>query len=129
MAGKRPVKKRQKFAGCPCTGKNLPKLVHPAILAIVSKEPTYGYAITERIAEQLALPTGAPKHSGIYRILRQLEKGGYLKSRLAEPQAGPARRIYSITPKGKDCLQQWLVSLTEYKHAIESLLTLGKVRR
>ncbi len=119
------LEKKLDFRECPCSGKNLSKLVQPSILAIVRAEPAHGYAITERIAEQYTFPTDAPKHSGIYRILRKMDADGLLKSHLEEAKAGPARRVYSITPDGQACLERWVESLSQYKRSIESFLELG----
>lgn len=126
---KRRKKGQRDFDGCPCSGKNLSKLVQPSILAIVRSGPAHGYAITRRIAEQYTFPPGAPKHSGIYRLLRRMEADGLLKSHLEDAKAGPARRVYSIAPEGEACLRRWIESLSRYKQAIESFLELGKRRK
>lgn len=121
--------RKRDFSECACSGKNLSKLVQPSILAILADAPAHGYAITERISEQYTFLTDAPKHSGIYRVLRRMEAAGLLESRLEETPAGPSRRVYSITADGETCLERWIESLTQYKHAIESFLKLEKGRR
>ena len=35
---------------CICTGKSLPKLLRPAILAVLTQGPKHGYAITEELS-------------------------------------------------------------------------------
>jgi DNA-binding PadR family transcriptional regulator len=122
------TRSRARFTECPCSGKNLPKLVQPYILAILRNGPAHGYAITERIAELHTLPAEAPKHSGVYRVLQRMESSGLLTSRLKETNTGPARRVYSLTRDGRACLKRWNVALSQYKQSVETYLAFGHGR-
>lgn len=112
------------FSSCPCSGKNLPKLVHPSILAILNIHPAHGYAIIEQIAQQHTFPNEPPKHPGIYRILRQMEADALVTSKTDNAGSGPARRVYSITAKGKACLQEWIDSLHHLETALHAFFKL-----
>ena len=48
------------------------------------------------------------KLSQIYTTLKTLEKDGSVTSTLETQQDRPDRRVYTITPHGKQLLQQWL---------------------
>jgi len=112
------------FSACACSGINLPKLVQPSILAALSKAPQHGYAIAQRLAADAAHMDAPPDHSGIYRILRNMEKRGLVTSRLAESDSGPARREYTLSDHGRLCVEQWLASLTRYRATIDAVLDL-----
>jgi hypothetical protein len=74
MQTKRAKKTDVDFTACACSGTNLPKLVQPSILAALSKESLHGYAIAQRLAREGAHLGAPPDHSGIYRLLRGMEK-------------------------------------------------------
>ena len=114
--------KVDRFGRCPCSGKNLPKLVQPAILRALSDGPLHGYALKERIAALYTAGMNAPTAAGVYRILQRMESCGYLVSHLEQTKTGPARRVYAITTDGRACLARWLQSLTQYRRALDSLL-------
>ncbi len=46
--------------------------------------------------------------SQIYRTLRQLERRGLLRSETTPSTRGPERRVYSLTPAGREQLREWL---------------------
>jgi len=112
------------FSACACSGANLPKLVQPLILASLSKEPLHGYALAQRLAAEGAHLGAPPDHSGIYRLLRSMEKSGLVTSRLAESDSGPARREYALTACGRACLGRWVGSLFRYRNTIDAVLSL-----
>lgn len=112
------------FAACACSGANLPKLVQPSILAALSKESLHGYAIAQRLAREGAHLGTPPDHSGIYRLLRGMEKRGLLTSKLTASDAGPARREYALTECGQKCLDHWVASLSLYRGTIDAVLHL-----
>ena len=107
----------------PCTGKTLPKLVKPAIMKAISVRPMHGYEILKALESNGIFTPGSVNLSGVYRTLNQLEKDGKLVSELEKPQAGPARRVYSLTEKGACCLGSWKRTLNSYKEQIETALS------
>jgi DNA-binding PadR family transcriptional regulator len=124
MQGKCATDNETDFSACACSGVHLPKLVQPLIMAALSKESLHGYALAQRIASGKACQGSPPDHSGVYRLLRGMEKRGLLTSRLAESDAGPARREYALTPRGRECLGRWAASLTRYRASIDAVLRL-----
>ena len=124
MQKKRAKKATVDFAACACSGTNLPKLVQPSILAALSKESLHGYAIAQRLAREGAHLNAPPDHSGIYRLLRSMEKRGLLTSMLTESDSGPARREYALTESGRKCLGHWVNSLARYRDTIDAVLHL-----
>jgi DNA-binding PadR family transcriptional regulator len=124
MQTKHGKKTTADFTACACSGTNLPKLVQPLILAALSKESLHGYAIAQRLASEGAHRGAPPDHSGIYRLLRGMEKRGLLTSKLTESDAGPARREYALTDRGRLCLDRWVASLSLYRGTIDAVLHL-----
>jgi PadR family transcriptional regulator PadR len=79
-------------------------LVLLAILAR-AKEPMYGYQIAKQIeAEEEGIPI---KQGALYPVLRSLEAGNLLESRVEPSVSGPPRRYYEITTAGRETLEQW----------------------
>jgi PadR family transcriptional regulator PadR len=72
------------------------------LLAVLRREPGHGYAVIQRLAEAsdgaFDLPEGT-----IYPALHRLERKGLLQSREVEFE-GRRRRIYEITPPGREAL-------------------------
>jgi PadR family transcriptional regulator PadR len=71
------------------------------VLALVSKEETYGYAIVERLG---MIPGMEVTESTIYPLLARLASEGLLTQRVAKSPQGPSRRYYSLSDRGKSKL-------------------------
>lgn len=77
------------------------------LLAILDRasEPMYGYQIAKRInADRDEAPV---KQGVLYPVLRGLESGGLLESRVEPSVSGPPRRYYQITEAGRSMLSEW----------------------
>lgn len=105
---------------CPCEGKSLDRFVHPVALAVLACHPDglHGYVLARRMAPIIG---ASPDSTGLYRLLRLMEASGYLASSLTKQSSGPARRIYRITERGKDCLSIWQRTLRDYAGQVERI--------
>ena len=112
----------QDLKGCACTGKSLPRLLRPAILSVLAKGGSHGYAMIEELRRLAVVGDHAPDHTGVYRALQAMEKEGLVASDWEHPETGPARRNYRLTTRGKACLERWKGTLDDYRHAIDMLL-------
>ena len=96
-------------------------LIEFLILAIIDREDSYGYEISQTIKLVANI-----KESTLYPILKKLEKAGYLTTYSQEYQ-GRKRKYYSITQEGKEQLQflneEWLT----YKETLDGILE-GRLR-
>lgn len=97
---------------CPCKGDYLDKLLQPAILAVLSEGPAYGLELLREL-ERRHLADGADV-TGFYRALKKLESTGKLSSDWHAERDGRPRRVFSITPAGARCLQNWQRTLRAY---------------
>ena len=96
-------------------------LIEFLILAIIDREDSYGYEISQTIKLVANI-----KESTLYPILKKLEKAGYMTTNSQEYQ-GRKRKYYSITQEGKEQLQflneEWLT----YKETLDGILE-GRLR-
>jgi DNA-binding PadR family transcriptional regulator len=82
----------------------------PIVLAILSEEDSYGYAIIKRVAE---LSGGRMEWTDgmLYPVLHRLERLGHVEARWEVAQSGRRRKYYRITPGGRAQLaeerKQW----------------------
>lgn len=107
---------------CPCAGRTLDKLIHPAVLVVLAEGPLHGYRLAERIGESFTFGGQRPDASGVYRSLKTMEAKGLVASSWTLSDTGPAKRSYQLTPAGERCLQQWITTLEEYRDGITTLL-------
>lgn len=85
-----------------------------AILGLLARQPATGYDI-RKLVEQTLSHFWSESYGQIYPILNELAREG-LASRKVQRQSGkPDRRIYSITPKGREELDRWLDEAAEFQ--------------
>ena len=101
------------------TPKNL--LIAMILMALHRSNSSYGYKLME---ETKAFWREAINRGTVYRMLRQMEKNGIIKSTWDTNANGPARRMYSITDEGEAYLDLWIESLKQYQSNVEAFLKL-----
>jgi DNA-binding PadR family transcriptional regulator len=106
---------------CGCHTQRTSKFLMPAILILLAKGQSYGYHLRDDMKKQ-ELQDGVPDQAAIYRLLRQMELNGTVKSQWATKSSGPARRSYQITPKGRKLLSAWAQSIEERRERLGRLL-------
>lgn len=112
------------FDGCSCSGKSLSRLLQPAVMAVLAEEPLHGYAIARRLEEMAPFRDPPPDPTGLYRLLKNMEEDGLVVSNWDLADSGPAKRLFSLTADGRECLRLWAQTLQRYHADIQSLLTL-----
>ena len=121
-----PAQRQFSLSDCPCRGKTLERLLRPALLIALAGESRYGYRLIAHLSEMPFLFRQQPNKAGVYRCLKVMEIEGLIASSWEPSAAGPAKRCYAISAKGRACLASWLETLHEYRHAIDHLLTSGR---
>lgn len=91
-------------------------LLDSLVLAIVEKEDTYGYKITQEVRSAIDI-----SESTLYPVLRRLLKDNCLES-YDKAYMGRNRRYYKITDKGKLTLEMYRDNWILYKRTIEKIL-------
>jgi DNA-binding PadR family transcriptional regulator len=84
-----------------------------AVLAMLAKEPAYGYQLRARLRQALG-PVGDAMNDGqIYVTLTRLEKAGLVT---AEQEPGlpdrPDRKVYALTAAGQHRVTEWLAEVS-----------------
>jgi len=93
-----------------------PPLLDGCILAVLSQQDAYGYALAQRLKGLLDVP-----ESTLYPALRRLQKEGCLTV-YDQPYQGRNRRYYAITSAGEERLEQARRDWTEFRADVEVLL-------
>jgi len=82
-----------------------------ALLGFLRQGPLHGY----QIHQQLSGPSGLSqvwrlKQSQLYALLARLDEAGYISGTLQAQESRPARRVYSLTPRGEAVYLEWVRS-------------------
>lgn len=91
-------------------------LLDAIVLAVVSREGTYGYKITQDVRQVMEV-----SDSTLYPVLRRLQRDALLAT-YDEAVDGRMRRYYRITPAGEIKLAQYRIEWAEYRKNIEQVL-------
>lgn len=84
-----------------------------AALGLLYQEPLNGYRLKQRL-EQFMSSCISVNYGAIYPLLKRLESRGDITTQSEEPgQTGLSRKIYCITPQGRD---RWLQEMLAHPH-------------
>ena len=88
------------------------------VLLALRRGESYGYELVQALqrSEDLAV-----SESTVYPILARLRQEGFLKSRDVPSAAGPPRRYFSLTPRGKVRLAEMNAYWPMLTEALEQL--------
>lgn len=87
-------------------------------LLLLAEAPAHGLGLHRAINE--LLPEGLAVDAGnLYRVLREMETRGAVRSAWSTEQAGPARRVYEITPAGRRELAAWREDIARRRTAFD----------
>ena len=90
------------------------------LLAVVAAGAAHGYLIARRLAEASAGALDLPEGT-LYPALHRLESKNLLESSWAEV-GGRRRRVYNLTPAGKEALAHERLEWGSFAQAVESVL-------
>jgi len=103
----------------PTRGAMLQGFAQPTLLLLLMEKPSHGYELTNRLGE-LGLAEADP--GGIYRNLQKLEADNFIESSWDTSGSGPARKVYHVTPEGRDFLDTWAGALMKNRDLIQSFI-------
>ena len=83
------------------------RYIQPSILMALKYKPSYGYELIKEIS-RFGFVEGQAPPGMIYRHLRDMEDNGLVSSEWETEGAGPAKRVYHLTPEGKEVLEFWI---------------------
>lgn len=93
--------------------------IRMGLLILINKKPSHGYEIMKEINSRTK-GFWQPTPGGVYPILRDLEKSGYIKGQW-ETQRNRKLKIYKITKSGQAILKRAIVKQTEISNNISNL--------
>ncbi len=103
-------------------GRDLMKGDMPAlVLAVLAEEPSHGYAIARNIERQ-SRQAFQMNEGTLYPTLRTLEQDGLVKGDWEVQPSGPARKVYSITERGRGELTKRRTEWEEYAQTMQVIL-------
>lgn len=88
-------------------GSKTERYIQPSLLMVLLDGASYGYELLQRLPEFGFLREEVPPGM-IYRHLRQMEEDELLTSRWEAEGSGPAKRVYELTPAGREVLEAWI---------------------
>ncbi len=97
------------------------RYIQPSVLMGLSIKASYGYELINTIQEYGFVEGKAPPGM-IYRHLRQLENQGLVVSEWETKESGPAKRMYGITPEGREVLSIWVEYMEDQAGKLEQFI-------
>ncbi|MGZ4886636.1 MAG: PadR family transcriptional regulator [Candidatus Aminicenantales bacterium] len=94
-----------------------------ALLGLLSIRPMSGYDIRDFISKGLS-HFWNESYGNIYPGLRRLTEEGLVTRKTERGKGSPDRHVYSLTPRGRDVLLEWLQAETEEEPPVRSELLL-----
>jgi DNA-binding PadR family transcriptional regulator len=78
------------------------------LLALLAKEPAHGYELKLALEQTFGQAYPSPNIGQIYVTLKRLEQDGLVRSQDVEQGNRPNKRVYELTPAGRDELAAWV---------------------
>jgi len=101
---------------------NLYRFCEPIVLLTLARLGTaHGYQIAAE-AEPYAVTHAGLDGAAVYRTLRRLEATNCVTSDWDTGGGGPARRVYSLTDRGWEHLQEWVDVMDRIARSVRGLV-------
>ena len=78
------------------------------LLALLAKEPAHGYELKLALEQTFGEAYSSPNIGQIYVTLKRLEQDGLVCSQDVEQTTRPNKRVYELTPAGREALIAWV---------------------
>lgn len=93
------------------------------LLCLIGRRETYGYEIITELNHRAAI-WGYAKEGTVYPILYRLQDNELIQCRLAPAAAnGGLKKYYSLTPKGKDVLNELICFWNRYSDCVNDFIS------
>jgi PadR family transcriptional regulator PadR len=94
---------------CP---RRISRFLEPCLLLLLRADATHGYNLVEEL-QRFGFVQGFVDISVVYRVLREMEEGGWVSSQWDTAGSGPPRRVYQVTREGEEYLRWWIADLRQ----------------
>jgi PadR family transcriptional regulator AphA len=79
------------------------------LLGLLTRKPRHGYELHQSFTAPSPLEqVWYLGMSQMYRLLKELENLGYVEVSVEEQESRPDKKIYHVTPSGREAFSQWL---------------------
>lgn len=78
------------------------------LLALLAKESAHGYELKLALEQTFGEAYPSPNIGQIYVTLKRLEQDGLVRSEDVEQTTRPNKRVYELTPAGREALRAWV---------------------
>ncbi|GAB6151876.1 helix-turn-helix transcriptional regulator [Desulfosporosinus burensis] len=100
---------------------SMERSIQAELLLLLGQKPSHGYELIQRLNDA-DFKSGEADTATVYRNLRRMDKDGLIQSHWEIGEAGPGRRLYELTPLGKQSLDLWSQFLTLQKTKLQKFL-------
>ena len=87
------------------------------VLALLSRADGYAYEIASRLAVAIGMGEGT-----IYPLMRRMQADGLVETYLVESSAGPSRKYYRLTGKGRESFLAQRDAWRAFAAAVDDIL-------
>lgn len=89
------------------------------VLALLSEEERYGFDLVKALGNVDGMLTN---QGTIYPLLSRLRRDGLVATEWQESPAGPPRRYYRVTAKGRRALGDFIEEWSRFKDAVDQFI-------
>ena len=101
------------------TTQMLKGILDGCLLSIIKEGEIYGYELAAKL-ESYGFHSFS--EGTIYPLLLRMQKEGLVSTTLRKSTAGPKRKYYSLTEKGEQELEQFIVRWTQLSSSVNNVL-------
>jgi DNA-binding PadR family transcriptional regulator len=94
-----------------------------ALLSLLHKEPAHGYELKLAIESVFGELWPDVNIGQIYQTLSRLERAGLVRSATVAQEHRPDKRVYELTPAGREALRQWVDEVVPAARVREGFLS------
>ena len=95
------------------------------LLCLVAQKETYGYELITRLNQGGADVLGYAREGTVYPILYRLQDAGLITSRIVPAANGGSKKYYSITPRGRETLDELIDFWQAYTRCVNGFINDG----
>lgn len=88
------------------------------ILTVLAIAPRHGYGISQALVSVELQPV---KGAQLYPALARLEEEGAINAEWEQGDSGPARKVYKLTPTGRQQLEDFRAQWQMFMQAVQAL--------
>ncbi|WP_102261076.1 PadR family transcriptional regulator [Mesobacillus jeotgali] len=107
------------------TTQMLKGILDGCLLSIIKEGEIYGYELAAKL-ESYGFHSFS--EGTIYPLLLRMQKEGLVSTTLRKSTAGPKRKYYSLTEKGEQELEQFVIRWTQLSSSVNNVLNKGCFR-